>query len=108
MSKFHAWCTAAALGLMASGAAASGEWCRSKYGPNDEIGAANLITPARVLQATKLVKQGKTATLGKLYAGDIPFFGARGFLPDSASRSPVTVASPPVRVAVSKDTRVGM
>jgi kynurenine formamidase len=31
------------------------------------------------LKAVKLVKQGKTATLGKLYASDIPAFGARSW-----------------------------
>ena len=43
-------------------------------------GAPNRTTPEMVLEAVKLVKQGKIATLGKLYARDIPFFGARGFL----------------------------
>ena len=36
----------------------------SKWGPNDEIGAANYVTPARVLEAAKLVKTGKTYALG--------------------------------------------
>lgn len=36
----------------------------SKWGPNDEIGAANYITPARVVEAAKLVKTGKTYSLG--------------------------------------------
>jgi hypothetical protein len=48
-------------------------------GPDDKAGAVNRTTPEIVLEAVKLVKQGKTATLGKLYAHDIPFFGVRGF-----------------------------
>jgi len=36
----------------------------SKWGPTDEIGAANYITPARVVEAAKLVKTGKTYSLG--------------------------------------------
>jgi hypothetical protein len=33
-----------------------------------------------VLEDIKLVKQGKVATLGKLYDSDIPFFRARGWV----------------------------
>ena len=36
----------------------------SKWGENDEIGNANLITPASVLKASKLIKYGKTYSLG--------------------------------------------
>ena len=54
-------------------------WWPSEWGPDDKVGAPNRTTPEIVLAAVELVKQGKTATLGKLYASDIPFFGARGF-----------------------------
>jgi len=54
-------------------------WWPTEWGPDDKVGAPNRTTPEIVLEAVKLVKQGKTATLGKLYASDIPFFGARGF-----------------------------
>ena len=36
----------------------------SKWGPDDEIGNVNLITPQTVLEASKLVKTGKTYGLG--------------------------------------------
>ena len=39
-------------------------WCKSKYGPNDEIGAANLLSAQGVLEAAKLIKTGKTYALG--------------------------------------------
>jgi kynurenine formamidase len=55
-------------------------WWPTEWGPDDKAGAVNRTTPEMVLEAVQLVKQGKTATLGKLYASDIPFFGARGFL----------------------------
>ena len=48
-------------------------------GADDKAGAVNRTTPALVLKAMKLVKQGKTATLGKVYAGDAPAFGSRGW-----------------------------
>ncbi|MGH6896120.1 MAG: cyclase family protein [Geminicoccaceae bacterium] len=54
-------------------------WWPTEWGPDDKVGAPNRTTPEMVLEAVQLVKQGKTATLGKLYAHDIPFFGARGF-----------------------------
>lgn len=48
----------------AGGAIAQNDWCKSKWGPNDEIGAANLLTPHLAAQAAKLVKTGKTYALG--------------------------------------------
>ena len=59
--------TAAILLLGAScagGAWAQNDWCKSKWGPNDEIGAANLLTPQLAAEAAKLVKTGKTYALG--------------------------------------------
>jgi kynurenine formamidase len=52
-------------------------WWPSEWGPDDKVGSPNRTTSEMVLNAVKLVKQGKTATLGKLYAPDIPFFGPR-------------------------------
>jgi kynurenine formamidase len=45
-------------------AAGPDDWCKSKYGPADELGAANLLTPQLALDAAKLVKTGKTYRLG--------------------------------------------
>ncbi len=53
------------------------KWWPSEFGPDDKAGAINRITPAIVLKAIALVKQGKTATLGKYYDRDIPTFGSR-------------------------------
>jgi kynurenine formamidase len=52
---------ALALGLSAQ---AQSTWYPSKWGPTDEIGAANYLTPAVALNAAKLVKTGKTYSLG--------------------------------------------
>ncbi len=54
-------------------------WAPSEWGANDKAGAVNRTTPSMVLQAMKLVKRGKVATLGKIYAGDAPAFGSRGW-----------------------------
>jgi kynurenine formamidase len=56
---------AAALCIAASGAwAQQNDWCKSKYGANDEIGAANLLTPEMAAAAARLVRTGKTYALG--------------------------------------------
>ena len=55
------------------------KWAPSEWGPNDKAGSVNRTTPAMVLKAIRLVKRGKVATLGKIYAGDAPAFGGRGW-----------------------------
>ena len=54
-------------------------WAPSEWGPDDKAGAVNRTTAAMVRKAAKLVKQGKVATLGKVYQQDAPFFGTRGW-----------------------------
>ena len=46
----------------------------SPYGPDDEAGAANLLTAERVRDAVKLVKTGKVYRLGHEYEADMPVF----------------------------------
>jgi kynurenine formamidase len=67
------------------------KWAPSEFGAADRAGAVARITPERVLNAMKLVKRGRTATLGKLYASDIPLFGSRSFtlvIPGTPSGGP--------------------
>ena len=54
-------------------------WAPSEWGADDLVGSVNRTTPEMVLKAVGLVKQGKVATLGKVYAGDAPAFGSRGW-----------------------------
>src|SRR5215475_13456952 len=56
-----------------------GSWAPSEWGPNDKAGAVNRTTSALVLDAVKLVKRGKVATLGKTYQSDAPAFGVRSW-----------------------------
>ncbi|MGI9479341.1 MAG: cyclase family protein [Hyphomicrobiaceae bacterium] len=74
----------AALAAMASGmiglvaTAALGADCKpSKYGKDDQIGAANLITADSVLLAAKLIKKGQTHPLGIVVDPNIPAFPPR-------------------------------
>jgi kynurenine formamidase len=55
------------------------DWCKSKYGPKDEMGAGNLMTPAVAAEAAKLVKTGKTYQLGEETNSKTPAFGTRTF-----------------------------
>src|SRR5262245_16972488 len=53
------------------------KWAPTEWGPDDKVGAPNRTTPEMVLKALGLVKKGKVATLGKIYAADMPNFGTR-------------------------------
>jgi kynurenine formamidase len=51
----------------------------SKFGPKDEIGNANHITPEKVLQAVKTITRGKAYALGIETNKDTPAFPPRSF-----------------------------
>ncbi|HYX91135.1 MAG TPA: cyclase family protein [Myxococcaceae bacterium] len=52
-------------------------WCKSKWGPDDEIGAANLLTSKLAMNAVKLVKTGKTYPLAVETNSRTPAFPPR-------------------------------
>jgi hypothetical protein len=68
-----------ASAFLATGAAAQGDWCKSKWGPADQIGAANLLSPQRALEAAKLIKTGKTYSLGVETSAKTPAYGPRSW-----------------------------
>jgi kynurenine formamidase len=55
------------------------KWAPAEWGADDKVGSPNRTTPQLVLKAVGLVKQGKVATLGKIYAADAPAFGTRSW-----------------------------
>jgi kynurenine formamidase len=55
------------------------KWWPSEFGAADEVGAANYITPQKRIEAVKLVKRGKTATLGMPYSNYMPAVLGRTF-----------------------------
>src|SRR3546814_4390519 len=66
---------ACAVGLLATVPTATpamgqDDWHPSEWGADDEIGAANRLTPEKVLEAVKLVKTGKTYPLGIVVGRD--------------------------------------
>lgn len=66
--------SAAALG---AGTAAAQDCKPSKWGAADEIGAANLVTPARTRAALSLVREGKSHPLGIVIDSTTPAFAPR-------------------------------
>lgn len=46
----------------------------SKWGPDDQIGNANYLTPKKVMEAVKLVKEGKVFDLGNEYYKGFPAY----------------------------------
>ena len=55
------------------------DWTKSKWGPDDEIGAANYMKPDLVVKAAQLVKLGKTYALGIETNSKTPAYPPRGF-----------------------------
>jgi kynurenine formamidase len=55
------------------------KWWPSKWGANDQRGAANLMTPEKVLEAQRLIRTGKVYQLGRVYERDMPTFPHRTF-----------------------------
>jgi len=52
-------------------------WWPSPFGPQDEIGASQRVTPAKVVEATRLIKTGRMFQLGRVIESGIPVFGSR-------------------------------
>ena len=49
-------------------------WWPSEWGAEDQKGALNRITPAKVLAAAALITQGKIYDLGRVFEEDMPLF----------------------------------
>ena len=52
-------------------------WWPSRWGPNDEKGAYNRQTPAKAMEAARLIKTGRIYNLSQALEVGIPLFGAR-------------------------------
>jgi hypothetical protein len=66
-------------------------WWPSEWGPDDQRGAANRLTPQKVLEANRLIRTGKIYSLGRLYEHGMPLFGKRHFsltIPGSPTGGP--------------------
>ena len=54
-------------------------WWPSRYGPDDQAGALNEITPAAVAAAAALVRRGRVYDLSHVLDEQIPAFPGRSF-----------------------------
>ena len=54
-------------------------WYPSRWGAADQRGAANRITPAKVLEAKNLIAKGTVYQLGHVYESGMPMVGTRHF-----------------------------
>ena len=76
----HAFVLCCSVALLGSvGADGAQDWTKSKWGPDDEIGAANYMKPELVIKAAQLVKTGETYALGIPVDSKTPAFPPRGF-----------------------------
>ena len=72
--------TLASLAFASAGAAAQQKKCfPSVHGKDDQIGNANYVTPAKVLQAVRTITKGKAYALGIETNKDTPAFPPRTF-----------------------------
>jgi kynurenine formamidase len=72
----------AAVVLVAATTVSRGQtrnWYPSSWGAADQRGAANRITPAKVLEARNLIARGAVYQLGRAYESAMPLFGTRHF-----------------------------
>ena len=67
--------------LVVLGAVARGQtnWYPSKWGAADQRGAANRITPAKVLEAKNAIQKGQVYQLGHVYEAGMPMYGTRHY-----------------------------
>lgn len=54
-------------------------WPNPIWGAGDQSGGSNWITPAKILEAVRLVKTGKLYEVGQVYEKGMPLFGQRTF-----------------------------
>ena len=86
--------TVRALGLigllvwMGAVAAEEENWYPSKWGQEDQLGSFNMLSPEMTLEATKLIKTGKTYRLGIESNRDTPAFGTRFFAVTVMTQTP--------------------
>ena len=59
--------------------AAAGAGSPSPHGPDDTLGAINYLSPAKVVEAARLIKTGKTYALGVPTGPDTPAYGPRTY-----------------------------
>lgn len=76
------------------------KWWPSKWGPEDQRGAANHMTAAKALEAAQLIRTGKVYQLGRVYERDMP-------MPPNRTYTFLIPGNPTTPGAVGENSRVG-
>jgi len=71
--------TATAMLVAAALVVAQTTWYPSRWGADDQRGAGNRMTAAKVLEAKNLITRGQTYQLGRVYESGMPIFGTRHY-----------------------------
>ncbi len=77
--------------VLAQETTADSKWWPSVWGPEDQRGAANRLTPSKVIQAARLIKDGKIYKLGQIYESSMPLPGNKNYsltIPGSPTGGP--------------------
>ena len=56
-----------------------GPWWPAEWGPDDQAGASNRITPEKIVEAFSLVRQGQVYEVGQVYANGMPLGSGRTY-----------------------------
>ena len=75
----HWFVSLVAIAVAGAASAQANDSLTSKWGPADQRGAANRITPEKVLEAKGLMTRGTVYQLGRVYESGMPLFGTRHF-----------------------------
>jgi kynurenine formamidase len=78
-AKLATGAPAEAQGRIEPAQAGGARWWPSRWGADDQAGASNWITPEKVLDAVKSIKDGKIYRIGRVYESGMPAFGGRAF-----------------------------
>jgi kynurenine formamidase len=102
VTRRHLVVIAGSLAIVTVAAVAWGQtdrWYPSRWGAADQRGAANRITPAKVLEAKNAIQKGTIYQLGHVYEAGMPMFGTRHF----SIRIPQAFAMPGKNQAIYHD-----
>ncbi|MDH3735366.1 MAG: cyclase family protein [Gemmatimonadota bacterium] len=80
------------LAVAGPGLLAQDTWWPSEWGAEDQRGAVNRLTPAKVLEAAALITNGRVYSLGRTYEPGMPLFGDRHYsltLPGAPTGGPL-------------------
>jgi hypothetical protein len=83
MKKIMPLCVAVAVALpllsLAQTRTAGPWWPSAEWGRDDQAGASNRITPAKILSAMQIVETGQVYEIGQVYEAGMPLVGTRTY-----------------------------